>query len=141
MKICLLSRLINSISAIIFHSPIVVFEGFLNDAHWIWGRIVLVCQGAICVPFNKCLCAILVIAYLFQMYDVKRDGDAVSVLGLERLGLLNIPTYLVPWSYVCTCIFSYSSITALAQFWWIFLFASPFYQSYFPNLLVLKSEQ
>ena len=27
------------------------------------------------------------------MYDVKRDGDAVSVLGLERLGLLNIPTY------------------------------------------------
>ena len=56
----------------------------------------MVCQGAICIPFNKCLCAILVIAYLFQIYDVKRDGDAVSVLGLERLGLLNRPTYLVP---------------------------------------------
>ena len=85
------------------------------------------------IPFNKCLGAILVIAYQFQMYDVKRDGDAVSVLGLERLGLLNIPTYLVlPWLYVlvlCSCIFFYFSITALAQFWRILLFASPFYQS------------
>ena len=55
---------------------------FLNDAHWIWSRIVMVCLGAIWVPvpFNKCLGAILVIAYQFQMYDVKRDGDAVSVL-------------------------------------------------------------
>ena len=63
----------------------------------------MVCLGAIWVPFNKCLGAILVIAYQFQMYDVKRDGDAVSVLGLERLGLLDIPTYLVSMylDYMC----------------------------------------